>query len=215
MFIVLEGLDGCGKSTFAKELKDKLEAEGYKVGHTRDPGGCPYSEKIRDIFLTTEPENPNTDLCLMFASRFEHIASTINSLKAENDIVICERFYYSSWAYQVLGSGATEKLFYSLRQMVDQLINIDLVALLNISDDTVKTRLAEKSADRLENVDFLLDKVKKGFFCDKPYPESSDIFSKEKLKNRFIELPNNTLEEKDLALEKIYEKIIYLFNKMN
>ncbi len=105
LFITLEGADGCGKSTQSKFLKERLEADGYDVILTREPGGCPISEKIRDIIL----DNNNSDILditeayLYAASRAQHVHEVIIPALEEGTIVICDRFIHSSIAYQGYG----------------------------------------------------------------------------------------------------------------
>lgn len=212
MFIVLEGIDGCGKTSFAKKLKQNLETAGYKVGHSRDPDGSDYGELLREFFLNNQAENPNTDLCLMFAGRFEHIERTINNLLANNDVVICERFYYSSWAYQVVGNNASETLFYKLREMTNEIIKVGLVGYLDVDTDIIKQRLNERERDRLEEFDYLFNKVINGFKSKHTFPEYPDIFAREKAYDKFINLPNNTLEDQDASLKAMQEKIIQLLD---
>jgi dTMP kinase len=105
IFITFEGADGCGKSTQAKFLKERLDQEGYDVVLTREPGGCPISEKIRDIILDNENEDilDITEAYLYAASRAQHVHEVIKPAIAQGKIVICDRFIHSSIAYQGYG----------------------------------------------------------------------------------------------------------------
>jgi len=102
-FIVLEGGEGSGKSTVARWLKEKLEKEGYTVYLTREPGGngSPVAEKIRNIILDKENNVlPLTEAYLFAASRAQHVNEIIIPHLNNHEIVICDRFVYSSYAYQ-------------------------------------------------------------------------------------------------------------------
>ena len=110
-FITFEGLDGCGKSTQLEKLAAVLRAEGLAVVTTREPGGTPTGEKIRNVLLdsATAGLSPFAELALMFASRAQHIKEVIQPGLANGSIVLCDRFTDSSEAYQgggrKLGSG--------------------------------------------------------------------------------------------------------------
>ena len=104
-FISMEGSDGSGKSTQLKNIEKHLEARGYRVLVTREPGGTAVSEKIRDILL--DPENttitPWTEMFLYAAARAQHLEECILPALAKGKIVLCDRFVDSSIAYQGYG----------------------------------------------------------------------------------------------------------------
>jgi dTMP kinase len=101
-FITFEGLDGCGKSTQLAKLGVVLAAQGLSVVLTREPGGTPTGEKIRQLLLDTKTTSltPMAELALMFAARAQHIAEVIRPALAEGKIVLCDRFTDSTEAYQ-------------------------------------------------------------------------------------------------------------------
>jgi dTMP kinase len=101
-FITFEGLDGCGKSTQVAKLAAVLRAQGLPVVVTREPGGTPTGEKIRQLLLDTKTSSlaPLAELALMFAARSQHIAEVIQPALAEGKIVLCDRFTDSTEAYQ-------------------------------------------------------------------------------------------------------------------
>jgi dTMP kinase len=101
-FITFEGLDGCGKSTQLAKLAAVLTAQGMSVVMTREPGGTPTGEKIRQLLLDTKTSSltPMAELALMFAARAQHIAEVIQPAVAEGKIVLCDRFTDSTEAYQ-------------------------------------------------------------------------------------------------------------------
>ena len=97
-FITLEGVDGSGKSTQAKLLKEALEAEGHSVLLTREPGGSPGAEEIRSLVLEGEPDrwSAETEILLFTAARRDHLERTILPALAAGTIVICDRFVDST-----------------------------------------------------------------------------------------------------------------------
>jgi dTMP kinase len=101
-FITFEGLDGCGKSTQLEKLAGALRAHGLSVVLTREPGGTPTGEKIRQLLLDTDTTGlaPLAELALMFAARAQHIREVIQPGLSEGRIVLCDRFTDSSEAYQ-------------------------------------------------------------------------------------------------------------------
>jgi dTMP kinase len=101
-FITFEGLDGCGKSTQLAKLAAVLRAQGLPVVLTREPGGTPTGEKIRQLLLDTKTSSlaPFAEMALMFAARAQHIAEVIQPALAQGQIVLCDRFTDSTEAYQ-------------------------------------------------------------------------------------------------------------------
>ena len=107
IFITIEGPDGAGKSTQIELLKNYLEEKGYDSVVTREPGGTPISESIRNIIL--DPVNkmmdPMTEALLFASSRAQHVSELIRPALEEGKIVLCDRFMDSSIAYQGYGRG--------------------------------------------------------------------------------------------------------------
>jgi len=94
LFITLEGPEGAGKSTNRDYLAERLRAEGVEVVLTREPGGTPLAERIREVLLAPGEEqmNPDTELLLVFAARAQHLAEVIRPALARGAVVICDRF---------------------------------------------------------------------------------------------------------------------------
>ena len=115
-FITLEGVDGSGKSTQARLLKEALEAMGHDVLLTREPGGSPGAEEIRALVLEGEPDrwSAETEILLFTAARRDHLERTILPALAAGKIVICDRFVDSTRVYQGISRG-------DLRGVVDKL----------------------------------------------------------------------------------------------
>ena len=127
MFITIEGTEGSGKTTVAKELAKFLTANGYEVVHTREPGGTPISESIRNVILDKNNTSMDgrTEALLYAASRRQHLVEKIWPALKEGKIVLCDRFLDSSLAYQ----GYARGLGY------DEVLNINLFATENTYPD--------------------------------------------------------------------------------
>ena len=112
IFITIEGLDGCGKSTQLEKLAAVLRADGHDVLATREPGGTPLGDRIRSVLLdsATTGLSPWAEMALMFASRAQHLPEVILPALEKGRIVLCDRFTDSTEAYQgggrKLGSDA-------------------------------------------------------------------------------------------------------------
>ncbi len=106
-FITLEGGEGAGKTTVLGALRDTLQQSGFEVISTREPGGTPLAEQIRELLLTPGHEKPaaETELLLMFAARAQHVRETILPALDRGAWVLCDRFTDSSYAYQGGGRG--------------------------------------------------------------------------------------------------------------
>ena len=127
MFITIEGTEGSGKTTVAKELAKLLTSNGYEVVHTREPGGTPISESIRNVILDKNNTSMDgrTEALLYAASRRQHLVEKIWPALKEGKIVLCDRFLDSSLAYQ----GYARGLGY------DEVLNINLFATENTYPD--------------------------------------------------------------------------------
>jgi dTMP kinase len=106
-FITFEGVEGCGKTTQLRLLKERLEAAGEKVTSTREPGGCPIADKIRAILLDAENSaiTPLSELLLYAAARAQHVQEVIVPALERGEIVLCDRFTDATIAYQGHGRG--------------------------------------------------------------------------------------------------------------
>ncbi|MCH1425090.1 MAG: dTMP kinase, partial [Burkholderiales bacterium] len=101
LFITFEGIDGAGKSTQLDYAVNYLRSKEKKVIQTREPGGTPISEKVRNMILeTNSPLDSETEVLLMFAARKEHIARVIRPALDSGSIVVCDRFTDATFAYQ-------------------------------------------------------------------------------------------------------------------
>ena len=167
MFITLEGSDGCGKSTQIARLKDWLERRGYEVVLTREPGGCPISERIREVILSLDSKGMSAECeaLLYAASRAEHVREVVEPALKSGKIVICDRFLDSSIAYQAYGRELGEDLVRQINAPAVGALKPDVTLLLRLDRATARERMAKGAPpDRLESEreDFF-ERVARGF----------------------------------------------------
>jgi dTMP kinase len=119
-FISFEGIDGAGKSTHIARVAELFRQADRAVVLTREPGGTPLSEKLRELVLH-EPMDPLTEALLMFAARREHLVQVIEPALARGDVVLCDRFTDATFAYQGGGRGFDWQVLSQLERMVQAL----------------------------------------------------------------------------------------------
>ncbi len=117
LFISFEGIDGAGKSTHIDALADRLRAAGRQVLLTREPGGTPLAEALRALVLN-DPMDALTETLLVFAGRRDHLRQVIEPALARGEVVLCDRFTDSSYAYQGAGRGFDLGMLATLEQWV-------------------------------------------------------------------------------------------------
>lgn len=117
LFISFEGIDGAGKSTHIEGVAARFREAGRTVVLTREPGGTPLSEKLRELVLH-EPMDALTEALLMFAARREHLVQVIEPALARGDVVLCDRFTDATFAYQGGGRGFDWSVLGQLETMV-------------------------------------------------------------------------------------------------
>jgi dTMP kinase len=144
-FITFEGLDGCGKSTQLEKLAAVLRAQHLPVVVTREPGGTPTGEKIRQLLLDTGTSAlaPLAELALMFASRAQHIKEVIQPALSEGRIVLCDRFTDSSEAYQGGGRKLGNEPVLALHRALCGDLQPDLTILMD-SDPVMSVERARR-----------------------------------------------------------------------
>lgn len=120
LFISFEGIDGAGKSTHIARVAELFRQAGRAVVLTREPGGTPVSEKLRELVLH-EPMDPLTEALLMFAARREHLVQVIEPALARGEVVLCDRFTDATFAYQGGGRGFDWQVLVELERMVQSL----------------------------------------------------------------------------------------------
>lgn len=150
-FITFEGIDGAGKSTHIAGVADLVRSRGLTVLSTREPGGTPLGEKLRDLLLH-EPMHLETEAMLMFAARREHVAQVIEPALERGDWVICDRFSDATYAYQGGGRGLDKQKFQILEQWVHGHLQPDLTFLFDLPPAIAGGRIAAqgRELDRFE-----------------------------------------------------------------
>lgn len=164
-FIVLEGPDRCGKSTQAKMLVNHLIALGKDVVLTREPGGTPTAERIRQIVLEPGLDvRPMAELFLYEASRAQHTQEKILPALEEGKIVICERYTMSTCAYQGYGRGIDLGVIDTLNKIATLETKPDLTLVFLMSDKYFTERGEYLFSDRLEQEDVAFrQKMRRGY----------------------------------------------------
>ena len=149
-FITFEGIDGAGKSTHIESTAALLRKRGIKVTVTREPGGTPLGEKLRELLLT-EPMHLETETLLMFAARREHVARVIEPALERGTWVISDRFTDATRAYQGGGRGVLAARIEQLAQWVHPGTNPDVTLLFDLPREVAEGRLVSSRApDRFE-----------------------------------------------------------------
>ena len=119
LFISFEGIDGAGKSTHIDALAQAFRQQGRTVVLTREPGGTPLAERLRELVLH-EPMDALTEALLIFAGRRDHLQQVIEPALARGDVVLCDRFTDATFAYQGAGRGFDGSVLTQLEQWVQQ-----------------------------------------------------------------------------------------------
>lgn len=152
-FIVFEGLDGSGKTTLLKRLQAFLEEN--KTAHivTREPGGTPLAEEIRQLLLDKKVDFPQqrTEVLLYEASRAQHVETLVKPALAQNKWVLCDRFSGSTFAFQCGGRGLDFQTIAQLDEFATGGLRPDLTVLLDISVVVSDERKAHRQLDRMES----------------------------------------------------------------
>lgn len=167
MFIAIEGMDGSGKSTQIALLKEKLLAAEKKIRITREPGGTPIGEMLREIVLS--PENKEmaaeTEALLYAASRAQHVSEVINPSLARGEIVISDRYVVSSYVYQGIARNLGMDAVKQINDFAIKGRMPDLTIFLFVGENTaLQRKIRQKELDRLESEsDSFHQRVNNGF----------------------------------------------------
>lgn len=156
LFITLEGPEGAGKSTNRDYLADRLRARGLPVLLTREPGGTPLAERIRELLLApcAEPMSADTELLLMFAARAQHLERVIRPALRQGMVVLCDRFTDATYAYQGGGRGLASERIAILEDFVQGALRPDLTLVFDLPVEIGLRRAAERGRlDRFEQED--------------------------------------------------------------
>jgi dTMP kinase len=167
-FICFEGVEGSGKSTQAKLLYKFIKNKITKnVILTREPGGTLFSEKIRNLMLDKKTNiSPLTEFFLLMAARNEHIISKINFYLNKNFIIICDRFFYSTLAYQHYLEGMDKKFIFSIQKKIFNKVHPDITFVIDLNKKESKVRINKRAKktnkfDKLSSYHF--NKIRNGF----------------------------------------------------
>ncbi len=168
LFITFEGIEGSGKTTQIKKLREYLESTGRPVLATREPGGTPLADRIRDLILSNRSEkvNPKAELFLYLASRAQHVHSVIKPALRQGLTVICDRFADATIAYQGYGRELDLDFLENLNQYATGGLKPDLTVLIDLPAREGLSRVsrARGEMDRLESegIEFH-EKVRRGY----------------------------------------------------
>ena len=202
LFLVFEGIDGSGKTSQLKRTKEYLEANGYDVVPTREPGGTPISEKIRGLLL--DPLNGEMDdrceLLLYGAARAQHLAEVILPAIRNGKAVLCDRFSLSTAAYQGYGRGISLELLEAVHSVAAFDVKPDLTLVVDVPVEVSAYRVAVSRGepkDRLEKEksDFF-ERVRQGFLSEAEKDDSIVVING-------VQTEEQVFEDIKKALEKV------------
>jgi dTMP kinase len=152
-FVTFEGIDGAGKSSHIESLARWLRARGHIVVLTREPGGTPLAERLRELFLHDEMD-ALTEALLVFAARRDHLQRCIEPALASGHTVLCDRFTDATFAYQGAGRGFDRAVLLQLEQWVQGTRTPDLTLWFDVEPiEAAARRAAARTPDRLERED--------------------------------------------------------------
>ena len=153
-FLTLEGVDGAGKSTHVAWIAEQLRARGHAVLVTREPGGTPLAERLRELVLT-EPMDPIAETMLLFAARADHVQRVIDPALRAGTWVLCDRFTDATFAYQGGGKGVAAELIAHLAQVSHDGLLPDRTLVFDCPYEVSRERLKHtgRVPDRFERED--------------------------------------------------------------
>ena len=163
-FISFEGIDGAGKSTHIQAVADWFRARGADVQLSREPGGTPLAETLRDIVLS-QPMGSLTELLLMFAGRRDHVEAVIKPALATGKTLLCDRFTDASFAYQGGGRGLPMSVLNPLADWVQEGTEPELTLWFDLpAEQAAARRASAREADRIEQQDLdFFERVRAGY----------------------------------------------------
>ncbi|MBI5271560.1 MAG: dTMP kinase [Burkholderiales bacterium] len=164
-FITFEGIDGAGKTTHIEAVAEALRQRGHHLLLTREPGGTPLAERLRELFLH-EPMDALTEALLVFAGRRDHLLTRIEPALAAGTTVLCDRFTDATFAYQGAGRGFDLDVLSTLERWVQQGRQPDLTLWFDLPPEVAARRRAASrgQADRLEREEqAFFERVRAGY----------------------------------------------------
>jgi len=199
-FITLEGIEGVGKTTNREYIRSLLQQAGKPCVETREPGGTPLGEALREMLLEHKHAGMSSDaeLLMMFAARAEHLNKVIlPTLEAGNN-VLCDRFTEATYAYQGGGRGINDKKIAELENWVQGELRPDLTLILDAPVETGRDRAGRRSApDRIEK-------------------EQNDFF--ERVRQTYLQLANHyphriAVVDASVALKQVQDQIQHVMRE--
>ena len=202
-FVTIEGCEGVGKSTLICSLKKHFENKGIDAIFTREPGGTPVAEKIREVILDANNSamTPTCELMLYASARAQHTQEKIIPAVEQGKIVLCDRYSDSTLAYQGYARGLDMELCQKLCNLGQCGINIDLTIFLNLDpEDGFKRKGGADKGDRLEQETLQFHKKVYNGFCDiaKKNPERVAIIDASKGKEEVFNAVINAFKDKGI-----------------
>ncbi|MCD6427576.1 MAG: dTMP kinase [Caldisericaceae bacterium] len=198
IFITLEGIDGCGKTTQAKLLKKFFEEKGFKVVLTREPGGSSIGPEVRNILLNKNM-NPVSEFLLFASDRKEHIKGLIKPALERGEVVISDRFCDSSVAYQGYGRGVSLDFINYVHNFILEGLLPDITLLFDVSPEVGLKRIHVSDRIEGEGAEFL-KKVRNGYLEIAKREKRFAIINGEKSKDKVY---------KDMVSEILGRGLIY------
>ena len=178
-FITLEGGEGAGKSTQIQVIKDYLLSRGNDVVVTREPGGTPEGQEIRNLLVSGDKDNwsPLSETLLILADRAAHLERVIRPALAEGKYVVCDRFFDSTKAYQGVAGGLGLDVIHNLQQPVLGKTLPDVTLLLDIDPEKGLRRAQERGGElRFESKTLAYHRTLRNAFLDFAAQEPERIF---------------------------------------
>lgn len=190
LFITLEGGEGAGKSTLLEGLVKELTADGFSVVKTREPGGSPLAEKIRQLLLHSgQGIASKAELLLFLAARAQHVQEKILPGLESRSLVMCDRFMDSTIAYQAFARGLPLEEVETLEKIARSNLLPDVTLLLDIDPEEAFKRISSRGRDRMEKESLEFHKkVREGF-----------LYLAERDKNRVVRLDGSKSASEVLA----------------
>jgi dTMP kinase len=164
LFITFEGIDGAGKSTHIEALAERLRNAGREVVCTREPGGTPLAESLRESLLHA-PMDPLTEVLLVFAARRDHVQTLIRPALTRGCVVLCDRYTDATFAYQGGGRGFDLAQLGTLEAWVQEGLQPTLTFWFDLSAQlAAERRIAARMPDRFERLDVeFFNRVRDGY----------------------------------------------------
>ncbi|WHQ37143.1 dTMP kinase [Spiroplasma sp. SV19] len=207
LFITLEGIDGSGKTTISKLLKEKLRSKGYQVVLTREPGGNEIAEQIRNVILSKHNlgMDPWTEALLYIAARKQHVMEDILPALKEGKIVICDRFMDSTSAYQGYARGLGIRTLDEVQSIVLGTTKPDLTLFFDIEPSIANERMKIRNENEMNRLD-----LEQKSFHEKVYEGYQVLISEHSDRIKVVDarkLVNEVLEQVYYYVDEIIQRI--------